>query len=108
MGDDCVVSMPSDTASRTVYCPACAYVCVGFAAVEVVPSPNVHEYVSGLPLRVRSTPRWRSSRSSGTGPEVGVAAATATGGWFPPLMNRIRRILLIPAVFVVSEYPRST
>ena len=81
--------------------------CVGFAAVEVVPSPNVHEYASGCPSG-SNEPALEKLTVNGTGPELGVAAATAIGGWFPPLMNRIRRILLIPAVLVVSEYPRST
>ena len=34
---------PSETVSRTMYRPACAYVCVGFAAVDEVPSPKSHE-----------------------------------------------------------------
>ena len=34
----------SVTLSDTVFNPLVEYVCVGFAAVDVVPSPNVHRY----------------------------------------------------------------
>ena len=46
-GGDGVVLTPSETVKRTVYWPALAYVCCGLAAVDVVLSPNVHEYDSG-------------------------------------------------------------
>jgi hypothetical protein len=39
-GVEIVVLIPSETDKRTLYGPAVGYVCVGFAAVDVVPSPN--------------------------------------------------------------------
>jgi hypothetical protein len=43
IGDESVVFTPSETESLAVYWPACEYVCVGFACVDVVLSPNVQE-----------------------------------------------------------------
>src|SRR3954469_15238883 len=48
-GVEMVVFVPSETVSLALNRPACVYVCVGFAAVEVVPSPNVQAYVNGCP-----------------------------------------------------------
>ena len=39
---------------------------------------------------------------SGAGPELGLAAAAAIGGWLPE-MKRIRRSLLMPNVPLMSE-----
>ena len=49
IGVENVVFVPSETESRAEYWPGCAYVWVGFAAVDVPPSPNVQAYVSDWP-----------------------------------------------------------
>jgi hypothetical protein len=60
--------------SATVYVPAAVYVWLGLVAVEVPPSPNVHEYdVAPLELLVKET-------VSGTSPEVGLPLKLAVGG----------------------------
>ena len=53
IGVEIVVFTPSETESRAEYWPGCEYVWLGLAAVEVVLSPNVHEYVSGWPFGIR-------------------------------------------------------
>jgi hypothetical protein len=52
-------------------------------------------------------PTLEKMTGSGAGPDVGMATATAVGGWLPPV-HRILRILLTPNVPPMSEYPRST
>jgi hypothetical protein len=80
-GVDTVVLTPSETLNRTVYRPAWLYVCVGFAAVDVVPSPKVQEKVNGCPSG-SVEPALEKVTASGAGPDWGLAAAMAVGGWF--------------------------
>src|SRR5262245_6755486 len=70
--------VPSDTVRRTRYVPAPVYVWVGLAAVEDVPSPKSHEYVSVWPSG-SNDPWLEKVTFSGAGPVVGVAEARATG-----------------------------
>src|SRR5262245_49734097 len=59
--------------------PPCTYVCVGFACVDVVPSPKSQKYVSAPPSgSVDAAPL--KFTVNGEYPEVGVAVALATGG----------------------------
>ena len=53
---------------------------LGLACVEVCPSPNVQLYVNGWPSGSLD-PELEKPTSSGAAPDVGVAAAAATGGW---------------------------
>jgi hypothetical protein len=46
---DTAVLVPSETVSRATYWLGAEYMCVGFACVDVPPSPNVHEEDSGNP-----------------------------------------------------------
>ena len=63
---------PSETESRAEYWPGCEYVWVGFAAVDVPPSPNVHAYVSVWPSG-SDEPALEKLTASGAGPAVGFA-----------------------------------
>jgi hypothetical protein len=54
------------------------YVWVGFACVDVPPSPKVHEYVRGLPVGAVD-PALENDTPSGEYPVCGVAEATAVG-----------------------------
>ncbi len=60
----------------TVYFPVLEYLCVGFLAVEVVPSPKFHFHAVGVPvlLSVNTT-------FNGAFPDVGEAENSATGAW---------------------------
>ncbi len=62
------------TVNVTVYNPALSYVCVGFSAVERVPSPKFHFLEVGAPVlsSVNLTAR-------GAFPEDGDAEKAATG-----------------------------
>ena len=78
IGVEIVVLTPSDTETRAEYWPCCEYVWLGLAAVEVVLSPNVHEYVSGCPSG-SDEPALEKLTASGAGPAVGFAAPTTIG-----------------------------
>ena len=74
-----VAFTPSETVSRAVYVPAVVYVRLGFAAVEVPPSPKTHEYDKVDPSG-SDEPALEKATVSGALPEVGVPVATAIGG----------------------------
>ena len=59
----------------TVYVPAVTYVCVGFWAVDIFPSPKFHDHEVGLPVEVSV-----NVTKSGFDPDVGVPVNFATGG----------------------------
>jgi len=58
----------------TVYFPALEYLCVGFLAVELVPSPKSHFHDVGAPVLVSV-----NTTFSGSLPDVGEAENSATG-----------------------------
>ena len=82
IGVENVVFTPSETESRAEYWPGCAYVWLGFAAVDVPPSPNVQAYVSVWPSG-SDEPALEKLTARGAGPAVGFADATAIGAWLP-------------------------
>ena len=64
-----------ETVRLTEYVPGEVYVWLGFCAVDVPPSPKLHDQDVGLPdeVSVKAT-------ASGAGPLVGDAVKLATGG----------------------------
>src|SRR5262245_13004932 len=80
-GRDAVSLTPSEVRSWAVNCPADEYVCAGFAAVDVAPSPKVQRYVRGWPSG-SAEPALEKLTVRGTGPAAGLAAAKALGGRF--------------------------
>ena len=67
-----------ETVSCALKVPLDWYVCVGLAAVEVVPSPKTHLKVSVAP-RGSEDPELEKLTVKGGAPLVGLAEATATG-----------------------------
>ena len=59
----------------TVYVPEVTYVCVGFWAVDVPPSPKLHDHDVGVPVEVSV-----NVTESGLVPDVGVPVKFVTGG----------------------------
>src|SRR3954453_19776254 len=80
IGVDTELVSVSETVSRITYRPGLAYVCEGLAAVDRLPSPKSHEYVSGCPSG-SFEPALEKFTSSGAGPVVLSADASATGAW---------------------------
>jgi hypothetical protein len=62
------------TVNATVYVPAAEYTWLGFCALLVVPSPNVHPYVVMVPVDVLV-----KFIASGATPDVVLAVKLATG-----------------------------
>jgi hypothetical protein len=83
--------------SLAVYVPAVLYVCDGFCAVDVPPSPNSQDHDVGEPVEV-------SVKLTGSGavPVVGDAVKDATGAAGPPggLTVMVRVLDVEPAWFV--------
>ena len=75
------VFTPSETVSRAVYGPALVYVWEGLAAVDVGAVAEVPRDRSAAVPRGPIEPALEKLTVSGAGPEVGLADATATGGW---------------------------
>src|SRR5262245_28655809 len=80
-GVDAVSLTPSEVLRSAVNCPADEYVCAGFAAVAVAPSPKVQRDVRGWPSG-SAEPALEKFTVRGTGPAAGLAPAMAVGGRF--------------------------
>src|SRR4051794_10082807 len=100
IGVDTELFVPSETVSRITYRPGGADVCEGLAAGDRMPSPKSHEYVRDCPSGSLE-PVLEKFTSSGAGPVVLSADASATGAWLD-CRYRMRRSLLTPKVPVVS------
>ena len=75
---------------------------LGFAAVEVAPSPKVQLNVKAVPSGSEQ-PALEKLTASGASPEIGVPLATATGGRLVPTTAAAIVKTLEVAVFVPSE-----
>ena len=81
---DAVAPPLSVTVSVTVYVPAVAYACVGFAAVDVPPSPNAHERDAMLPSLSKLVSVKEHERF------VQLLLKLAIGAWLPPLPGEMK------------------